>query len=108
MESRKKTHHTFFSNLSTPLKIDIIAVLNEKGRERGLCVNELSEELKVEQSKLSHALSGLKRCNLLKVNRKGKHRIYSLNKETMIPILEIIDKHARKNCGGSCRNCAFK
>ena len=95
-----KTYNTFFSNLSNPLRINIISFL--KGKE--MCVNELSERLGVEQSKLSHALAGLKECNLVKVKQNGKKRIYSLNKKTLIPILKIIDKHAKSYC--SCESCS--
>jgi len=28
--------------------------------------------------------------------------VYSLNKKTMVPILNLIDKHAMHHCGGKC------
>jgi len=87
-------YHIFFTNLSNPLKIDIISELKEKP----LSVLELAEKLKVEQSKLSHALSSLRCCYIVEVKQKGKQRIYSLNKETILPILKIIDKHEKKFC----------
>jgi ArsR family transcriptional regulator len=95
------TYHVFFNNLSNPLRVDIISALKQKN----LSVNELARILKVEQSKLSHALSNLRECNIVKVSIKGKNRIYSLNKETIIPILNIIDKHARSYCKGKCHFC---
>jgi len=98
-----KTYHLFFSNLSNPLRIGIISAL--KKAENGLSVGELASALWVEQSKLSHALAGLKECNLVIVKQKGKKRIYSLNKKTLLPILEIIDQHAKENCGGNCMCC---
>ena len=98
-----KTYHLFFSNLSNPLRIEIISAL--KKAENGLSVGELASTLWVEQSKLSHALAGLKECNLVIVKQKGKKRIYSLNKKTLLPMLEIIDQHAKENCGGNCMCC---
>jgi DNA-binding transcriptional ArsR family regulator len=95
------TYHLFFNNLANELRVDIISALKHKD----LCVGELSRELKVEQSKLSHALTNLKSCNLVKVRKKGKQRVYSLNKKTMLPILEIIDEHSREHCGGKCGKC---
>ena len=95
------TYHIFFSNLSNPLRIDIISALKGKN----LSVSELAKILKVEQSKLSHALSNLRECNIVNFNVKGKRRIYSLNKETILPILNIIDKHARSYCKGKCSFC---
>lgn len=91
----KSTYHIFFRNLANPLRIKIIEVLKEKQSS----VNELSRNLKVEQSKISHALTSLKKCNVVQVKQKGKQRIYFLNKKTIIPILKIIDKHKCKYCG---------
>jgi len=93
-----ETYHIFFTNLANPLKIDIITSLRNKEKS----VTELSQEINVEQSKVSHALSSLKCCNIVKVNQKGKQRIYSLNKKTIIPMLDLIDKHSRTFCKGIC------
>ncbi len=91
------TYHYFFRNLANPIKTEIITAL----KERESSVTELSKKLKIEQSKLSHALSSLRSCNLVLVKQKGKKRIYSLNKKTIIPILKIIDKH-------TCTDCKYK
>ena len=96
---RKNTYHIFFSKLANPLRIDIIACLEENPRS----VMELSKELNVEQSKLSHALGELKKCNIVDVKQKGKQRIYSLSK-TIIPILNLISSH-RKTCCDECEGC---
>ena len=97
----KSIYSIFFSNLSSNLRIDIITALKEKR----MCVMELSKILQVEQSKLSHALASLKKCNIVHVKQKGKQRVYSLNKVTILPILQLIDKHAKFHCGGKCGNC---
>lgn len=86
----------FFGSLANPLRIRIISKLKEKPSS----VNELSKKLKTEQSKLSHALASLKKCNIVKDEQKGKFRIYSLNKKTIIPLLNIIDKHKKYYCKG--------
>ena len=98
---KKSAYHVFFANLSNSLKIDIILLLREKERN----VTELSKKLKVEQSLVSHALSSLKCCNIVNVKQKGKQRIYILNKKTIVPMLKLIDKHAKAFCEGSCREC---
>ena len=54
---KNQTYHVFFTNLANKLKIDIILILKDKEKN----VTELSKELDVEQSKISHALSSL-RC----------------------------------------------
>jgi len=91
-------YYLFFGNLANPLKVEIISVLKDKE----MSVLELAGELNEEQSKVSHALKSLKCCSIVEVKQDGKKRIYSLNKETMIPMLKIIDKHERKFCE-SCR-----
>ncbi len=89
-------YHVFFKNLANPLKIGIIAELKEKPSS----VNELSEKLNVEQSKLSHSLANLRFCSLVNSKQVGKKRVYSLNKKTILPILKIIDKHRQTECTG--------
>ncbi len=95
----KSTYHLFFTNLANPLKMDIILSLRESRKS----VNELRAELKVEQSKISHALACLKGCSIVVSEQKGKQRIYSLNKKTIVPMLKLLDKHAKENC--NCKSC---
>jgi len=52
-------------------------------KDKEKIVTEISKELKVEQSKISHALSNLKSCRIVEVKRKGKERIYFLNKKQL-------------------------
>jgi DNA-binding transcriptional ArsR family regulator len=87
-------YYLFFRNLANPLKMDIISSLKEKN----MSVLELVKELKQEQSKISHALTSLKHCSIVQVKQNGKKRIYSLNKETILPMLQTIDKHENKFC----------
>ncbi|MBU0958952.1 MAG: metalloregulator ArsR/SmtB family transcription factor [Nanoarchaeota archaeon] len=89
-------YHLFFTNLANPLKIEIMMSLRAKEKN----VTELSNALKMEQSKISHALASLRCCNIVGVKQKGKERIYSLDKTT-IPLWDLIAKN-RKNV---CENC---
>lgn len=98
---KKSTYHLFFSNLSNSLKIKIVETLKNENKS----VSELSKEIGVEQSKVSHALSALKKCNIVQSEPLGKKRIYSLNKKTILPILEIIDTHSKKHCPRNCKYC---
>lgn len=94
-----RNYNIFFTNLANPLKIGIILSLRIKEKN----VSELVNDLKVEQSKISHALGSLKKCNIVKMKQNGKERIYSLNKDTIVPIFELIDKHASTYC--DCSSC---
>ena len=89
-------YHIFFGSLANPLKIKIITTLRDKPSS----VNDLTKFLKEEQSKISHALASLKYCSIVNSKEKGKQRIYSLNKKTILPILKIIDKHKMNFCEG--------
>jgi len=96
-----KTYHIFFSKLSNPLRIKIVSALETSDKS----VNELVTELKVEQSKLSHALSELRDCNIVNFEQKGKERIYNLS-NSIKPILKLIELHSKEcsNCAG-CSGC---
>ena len=91
---RCKAYHLFFQNLANPLKTKIVEALEKKP----LSVSELMDEKETEQSKLSHALMNLRKCHIVDAKKIGKQRIYSLNKKTIIPILNILDKHRTKFC----------
>ena len=93
-------YHDFFSNLANPLKMNIVLELNKTEKN----VSQLSNSLKEEQSKISHALSSLKQCKIVNMKQKGKERVYFLNKSTIVPILQIIRHHSSKNCRG-CKLC---
>ena len=97
---KPNTYHVFFSKLSNKFRIDIVTSLEENPKS----VMELSKELDVEQSKLSHALSELKECNIVNFEQKGKQRIYSLSR-TIIPILRLIKCHGEDCCDG-CEGCS--
>ncbi|HJX49829.1 MAG TPA: metalloregulator ArsR/SmtB family transcription factor [Candidatus Nanoarchaeia archaeon] len=100
---KDSTYHIFFNNLANPLRVNIILSLKNKEKN----VTQISKELKVEQSKISHSLASLRCCNIVEVKQKGKQRVYFLNKKTIIPILKIIDKHARVHCR-ECTACRMK
>ncbi len=97
---KENPYHDFFGNLANPLKMEIVLELNKSEKN----VSELAKNLKEEQSKISHALSSLKRCKIVEMKQKGKERVYSLNKDTIVPILKIIRHHSIKNCRG-CELC---
>ena len=84
----------FFETLGTGLKIKILYEL----KNGSLSVNDLSKQLNQERSKVSHALKSLLECCFVSVKKKGRERIYSLNTDTIIPLLSIVEKHVKKYC----------
>ncbi|MFB6215770.1 MAG: ArsR/SmtB family transcription factor [Candidatus Aenigmatarchaeota archaeon] len=84
----------FFLTLSNKLKISIVESL--RGSEKS--VSELSGDIGEERSKVSHALQDLLRCSLVEVRREGRKRVYSLNEDTIEPLLDLVDEHVEKYC----------
>ncbi len=92
-----KTCHLFFSTLSTPSRLGILEALKKSPKN----VSQLVDILNQEQSMISHNLKSLARCGFVFVERKGRERVYSLNRETMEPMFKLIDKHMSKHCPGN-------
>jgi len=93
-----ESYETFFVNLANKAKLDIIMAL----RDEPLNVKTIAKKINEEQSAVSHNLKKLTDCHVLDVKQVGKERIYSLNKDTITPILNLVGKHVIKNCPGSC------
>ena len=95
------SYNLFFETISPRIRIKILELL----RNKAMSVTEIASAMNEEQSKISHNLIKLKECHLLDVKQQGKKRIYSLNKDTMVPIMKLVDKHVRKYC---CKECKVK
>jgi DNA-binding transcriptional ArsR family regulator len=85
-------HQLFLKALSNETRLLVLESL----RNGPKCVTEISETLDLEQSWISHSLKCLCTCGFVEAERRGKKRIYRLNKETIIPLFDTIDKHIIK------------
>ena len=65
-------------------------------------VTEIQRAVRCDQSMISHNLKRLERCHFVSVEQSGKQRVYSLNKETIEPLLKLMDKHVNKFCKKLC------
>ena len=63
----------FFGTLVSESRLKIINFLRN-GKKN---VSEIIDELKMDQTAVSHDLSRLKRCGFVKMETKGKYRYYS-------------------------------
>jgi DNA-binding transcriptional ArsR family regulator len=90
----------FFSTLANPTRLAIL----EKLRTTPMNVTELAEALSQEHSMISHNLRSLERCNLISSARRGKEKVYAVNKETVEGIFRVVENHAEKHCPfhGTC------
>lgn len=95
------SYNIFFETISPKLRIRVLELL----QKNSMSVNEICKALREEQSKISHNLKKLTDCHFLDVERKGKKRIYSLNKDTMLPLMKLVSNHVRKYC---CKECGYK
>lgn len=93
------SYKIFFKTLADSTKLDIMNLLSKKPRS----VTELCKKLNFEQSRVSHNLKTLKERGFVKVEKKGKNRIYSLDKKVIVPLLKLIDKHVDKYYQHYCR-----
>ena len=93
------SYNVFFETISHKLRLKILELL----LQGPFSVGEICEKLNEEQSKISHNLKKLADCHFLDVKKQGKKRVYSLNKDTMIPLLELVGKHVVKYCSKECK-----
>ena len=89
-----EAHDYFLATLSNRNRIRILNALL-KGPKN---VTELTKAVRVDQSTTSNSLARLKECGFVTMKPKGKERIYAINKETIEPLMELINLHTTKYC----------
>ena len=92
------SYDLFFETISNKVRIRILQLL----RNKPMSVSGICECLGEEQSKVSHNLKRLTDCHLVESQRIGKQKVYSLNTETMLPLMDLVEGHVKKYCSGSC------
>jgi DNA-binding transcriptional ArsR family regulator len=93
------SYNLFFDTFSNRTRMRIIESLQQGPKP----VGEICRDIREEQSKVSHNLKKMMECHFLDVQRKGKQRVYSLNKDTIVPILKMVENHVHKYCGEKCQ-----
>jgi len=89
-----EAYKLFFSTLNSEQRLKILNLL----RKKAMNVSEIQQATNYEQSVVSHNLRKLKQCGFIIQEIRGKYRYYQVNKETIKPILDLIDGHMKKNC----------
>lgn len=87
-------------NFANRTNLGIISLL----RESPMNVKTIIEKTGREQSAVSHNLKKLCDCHIVNVEQKGRERLYSLNKDTVMPILKLVEKHVQKKCNSCSKN----
>lgn len=85
----------FFTVLGCKQRVDILQLLDTEGP---MNVLSIAQSLNAEQSAISHSLKQLKLCHFVSMKPSGKERIYSINSETIRPLLQLIEQHVDKYC----------
>lgn len=84
----------FFGTLFSESRLKMINLLRKEEKN----VSEILKELNMDQTAVSHDLARLKKCGFVKAEVRGKFRYYSLNEETIKPLMNLIDKHMAQYC----------
>lgn len=81
--------------LSTPSRVQILGCLASGGHG----VSELVERLGLEQSAISHQLRVLREHSLVRVERQGRRRVYTLYDEHVLALLGEAVRHVEERRG---------
>lgn len=90
----KTPYDVFFKTLSNPTRLEILHELIHKPKS----IADLTGELEYDQTTLSHNMKRLLNCGFVTYVRKGKHKFFTINKHTILPLLKLIDDHTQKYC----------
>lgn len=98
--SLQQAYDRFLTTLSSKTRLSIIHSLKDNPKN----VTQLTSELKIHQTTVSHSLKRLLDCGFVFVERNGKERVYSLNKKTIHPLLKLMEEHVDNYCAkGVCK-----
>lgn len=96
--------HLCFETLANDVRMQIIDLLKESPAN----VNELTERIRLERSRISHSLQMLRKCKFVNVKKQGREMIYSLNDKALAAhpthksIFNVIESHAKHFCSDGC------
>jgi DNA-binding transcriptional ArsR family regulator len=89
-----RPYSLLFQAFTSPSRMQILQALSDRDE---LNVTQIGEETGLEQTSVSHNLRCLAFCGLVDAKREGKSKVYSLNKATVLPMLDIARDHVRKH-----------
>jgi len=90
----------FLATLANKNRIKILNTLMDCPKN----VTEITKEVGVDQSTISNSLKRLKSCGFVSLEPQGKERFYRINKQTIEPLIKLINQHTTKYC----TNCIQK
>lgn len=94
----QSSYDRFLRTLCNRTRLAIVQSLIGKQKN----VNQLTKELDIHQTSVSHALKRLLDCGFVFVKRNGKERVYSINKKTIKPLITLMESHIDNYCEKMC------
>ena len=91
-----EAYYLFFSTLANRTRLAIIDVLS--GGPKTLA--EISKDLEQNEKTIAHNLKFLEGCMIVTSQKSKEKQRYSLNKEVVEPLSEILSFHVNKYCPG--------
>jgi len=95
-----EAYYLFFSALANRTRLAVIDVLKDGPKS----ISEISGALEQGQDIVSANLKQLEKCILVISETSGNEKLYSLNKEIVEPLSEVLEFHTAKHCPG-LREC---
>jgi len=90
----KQPFKTFFGTLANQYRLDIIEAL----RKKDMNVTEICTSTHFKQPTVSQNLKRLQHCGFVFMKQNGKQHVFSLNKKTIKPTLELMHSHMSQYC----------
>ena len=91
-----EAYYSFFSALANRTRLAIIDVLKDGPKT----TVEISKALDQQEATIINNLIALERCVIVNSKKSDKENLYSLNKEIVGPLSEILSFHVNKYCTG--------
>jgi DNA-binding transcriptional ArsR family regulator len=98
-----EAYYLLFSALANRTRLAIIDVLKEDAKT----LSEISTALKHKSEVIQENLKAMEHCALILSAGSGKEKRYTLNKEVLGPLAELLAFHVSKHCPG-LRECIPK
>lgn len=87
-----EAYYLFFSALASRINLTIIDALRNEPKG----ISEISKELNQEKKVISSHIRQLEKCAIIRSEEFEKEKLYSLNKEIIEPLSEILEFYTNK------------
>jgi DNA-binding transcriptional ArsR family regulator len=91
-----EAYYMFFSTLANRTRLAMIDALKDDRKS----ISEISATLEQEENIIAHNLKPLEKCAIVLSEGSGKEKYYSLNREIIEPLSELLAFHVDKHCPG--------